>query len=341
MNIIFCLVSRQTMPNVLPVLMYKPEKVVLFETPEESQSAENLYHLFKNKNIQVERVRKLNAYDFGNLKQIIRDYLEKENNVALNITGGTKLMALAAYEAFKQSSKQIFYCDTEHKQIIHIFPDYNYEKLVTSLSIEEYLESYGYKIISKKDDSDAKLYFQLFDFINNNNLLRSFIKFFSQIRKQIQFSNPKFSYHSPDKQFSFIKEYDKYIIRYKNSNQIVINSSNFKIGDWLEYYVYYQVKKKYNLIPYLNVKIQNNNVENEIDLLFIKDYKLYLISCKSGRSNNQYDLYQLETLRTVTSGTFGKGVFITANKNSNPFLKRASELKIKVLNIFSDNLELL
>lgn len=329
------------MPNVLPVLMYKPEKVVLFETPEESQSAENLYHLFKNKNIKVERVSNLNAYDFVSLKRIIHDYMKKENNVALNITGGTKLMALAAYEAFKQSSKQIFYCDTEHKQIIHLSPDYKTEKLVTSLSVEEYLASYGYKIISKKDDSDAKLYFQLFDFINNNNLLRSFIKFFNHVRKEIQFSNPKFSYHSPDKLFSFIKEYDKYIIRFKNSNQIVNSSSNFKIGDWLEYYVYYQVKKKYNLVPYLNVKIQNNNVENEIDLLFIQDYKLCLISCKSGKGSNQYDLYQLETLRTITSGTFGKGVFITANKNSTPFLKRAKELKIKVLNIFNENFELL
>lgn len=37
-NTIFCLVSRQPLANVLPVLMFKPKNVILFATPEEKNA---------------------------------------------------------------------------------------------------------------------------------------------------------------------------------------------------------------------------------------------------------------------------------------------------------------
>lgn len=330
------------MPNLLPVLMFKPKKIVLFETPEETFSAENLYNLFLSKNISVERVKNLNAYDFEGIKKVISDKVKNENDACLNITGGTKLMALAAYEAFISQKKEIIYCDTEHKNIIFLSPDIKKINLNANLTIEDYLNSYGYTIISRKNASEAEKFFNLFEFINQTNSLKSFTKFFINVRTKLHSQLPKFNVYSSDKLFRFIKEIDKYIIVYNNSNRIIIQNSDFKSGDWLEYYVYYLLFMKYNIKPYLGVKIKNKfGVENEIDLLFLKDYILYLISCKSGKKDNQYDLYQLETLRTITSGTFGKGVFITANENSKPFLRRAKELKIKILNIFNDNFEFL
>ncbi|MGB9665536.1 MAG: hypothetical protein ACPL25_11560, partial [Ignavibacteria bacterium] len=65
-----------------------------------------------------------------------------------------------------------------------------------------------------------------------------------------------------------------------------------------------------------------------------------LYSCKSGKRDNQYDLFQIETLRNITSGTFGKGFFVTPNQQSISFLQRAKELNIRVVNIFKDRSEL-
>jgi len=102
MNTMFCLVSRQAMANVLPVLMYKPAKVMFFATPEEKRTANNLEKLFKEKRITVFRKDDLNAYDYISFKSMIKEQLNKitDSDVCLNVTGGTKLMALAAYEAF-------------------------------------------------------------------------------------------------------------------------------------------------------------------------------------------------------------------------------------------------
>lgn len=154
MKAIFCLVSRQTMANVLPVLMYKQETAILFAQPEERKSADNLEKLFKSKSIKVIRLDNLDAYNYLHFKEKIEEYTNKfDDNIALNLTVGAKLMVLAAYEVFAKENFIIIYCDTEHKNLIAIYPEYKIEKINAKLTIDDYLFSYGYKIIEKKDEN--------------------------------------------------------------------------------------------------------------------------------------------------------------------------------------------
>jgi hypothetical protein len=94
------------MANVLPVMMYKPKNVFLFATPEEKDCANNLEQLFKSKKINVIRKDGLNAYDYFAFKKCVIENLDNiKDEVWLNVTGGTKLMALAAYEAFAEKNR--------------------------------------------------------------------------------------------------------------------------------------------------------------------------------------------------------------------------------------------
>jgi len=345
MNTIYCLVSRQAMANVLPVFMYKPSKVMLFTTPEENQCADNLNKLFESKKISVKIKDNLDAYDYTSFKETVKQELEQsEGDVCLNVTGGTKLMALAAYEAFAEKDKKIIYCDTEHQKIINLFPVNETAKLKAELTIGDYLNSYGYTIEETKQIENLEDYFELFSFIEQNNSLSSFIDMFAKIREHLAYENkikqPKFTLISNDKLFQFQKNYYDYFIQFGHPNKtsIKISISDFKSGDWLEIYVYYLLKKKQNLFPLLGVKLKNSEgVENEIDVMALKDYRLNIFSCKSGKKDNQFDLFQLETLRNITSGTFGKGIFVTTNNHSSSFEKRAKELSIQILNILKND----
>jgi len=340
MNTMFCLVSRQSMANVLPVLMFKPSYVVLFATPEEKRSADNLQKLFQSKSISVKRIDGLNAYDFTNFKKIVSEELNSSvDETWLNITGGTKLMALAAYEAFAEKNKRIIYCDTEHQHIITLSPENKIENLIAEITISDYLLSYGYHIKETKDLSIVTKFYPLFGFILKNNLINDFISFYQEIR-EIHFED-HLNIQIKRKNFHLYKNFDTYTFLFdpKNKKSFSVSSSQYKSGDWLEYYIYYTLKEKYKLNPLTGVKIVSaENVENEIDVLVLKDYKLYNYSCKSGKSDNQFDLFQLETLRNITSGTFGKGIFVTTKKGSKRFLERAKELNIKTINI-SNNQE--
>lgn len=338
----FCLVSRQAMANVLPVFMYKPTDVILFTTPEENQCAKNLEELFLSKNIKVFRIENLDAYDYIKFKEAVKTQLEKidSNDVVLNVTGGTKLMALAAYEAFAEKDKSIIYCDTEHQNIINLFPSYSLTPLKAELSVEEYLKAYGFKIVESKDSFAEDDYFRLFRFIDSENLMQSFINLNTKIRARIGREEPKFTVTNQDYKFQFQKNYDNYILTFgsKSKHTLRIDFNDFKTGDWLEYYIYYKLKIRENLSPLIGVKINNpDGVENEIDVMVIKDFRLYLYSCKTGKNNDQFDLYQLETLRNITSGTFGKGVFVTSNLQTEKFLKRAKELSVSVINVLDNN----
>lgn len=342
MNTMFCLVSRQSMANVLPVLMYKPSYVVLFATPEEKRSADNLQKLFQSKSISVKRIDGLNAYDFTNFKKIVSEELNSSvDETWLNITGGTKLMALAAYEAFAEKNKRIIYCDTEHQHIITLSPENKIENLIAEITISDYLLSYGYHIKETKDVSIVTRFYPLLDFILKNKLIQEFISFFQKIRENHIEDDPESNIQSINKNFHLYKNFDTYTFLFdpKNKKSFSVSSSQYKSGDWLEYYIYYTLKEKYKLNPLTGVKIVSaKNVENEIDVLVLKDYKLYNYSCKSGKSDDQFDLFQLETLRNITSGTFGKGIFVTTKKGSKRFLERAKELNIKTINI-SNNQE--
>jgi len=338
MDTMFCLVSRQSMANVIPVLMYKPQNVVLFATPEEHKSADFLQNLFKSKLINVKRINGLNAYDYLNFKKVVSDLLEKTNgDVWLNVTGGTKLMALAAYEAFAEKEKTIIYCDTDHQKIIFLYPENKVEKIQANITIKDYLLSYGYKIQETRDVNHIRKFYDLFDYIVTNNLMQSFIRFNNLIRERFTLSQSRYTINSSDRRFRFIKEMNNIFIEYgpplSNNKRIEFSYQEYQHGNWLEFYTFYIYDKRLNLNPLSGVKILNNEgIENEIDLVFLKDYKLHLVSCKSGRSN-QYDLFQLETLRNITSGTFGKGIFITTKNPTSRFLDRARNLGIEVKHV--------
>ncbi len=337
----FCLISRQAMANVLPVLMFKPQNVFLLATPEEKFCADNLEKLFASKKINVKRKDGLNAYDYIAFKEVIKNELDNSgSDVCLNVTGGTKLMALAAYEAFAEKDKKIIYCDTEHQNIITLFPEYNLSSLVAGLTIQDYLLSYGYTIEETKNIDNEENYFKLFSFIETNGLMNSFIEMYTKVREslasEINIHKPKFTIISNDNVFQFQKNFDNYFIQYgkQKKSSIKVVFSDFKSGDWLEFYIYYLLKHKNNLNPLIGIKIKNDEgVENEIDVMVLKDYRLNIYSCKTGKKDNQFDLYQLETLRQITSGTFGKGIFVTANKHSEKFLNRAKELSISVIQV--------
>lgn len=333
MNTMFCLVSRQSMANVLPVLMYKPNYVVLFATPEEKRSADNLQKLFQSKSISVKRIDGLNAYDFTNFKKIVSEELNSSvDETWLNITGGTKLMALAAYEAFAEKGLKIIYCNTDRNQIIHIAPQPNTEKLNLDVSIQDYLHSYGYTVVSSRTKDVKREYFELFELIEANNLKIKFAEFLNDYRSQTGSENPLKTYHDKKNRIFTIQKTPAAIILFVNNTKFKFNNEKFLKGDWLEYFMLYSLGKQ-NIKPEVGVKIiSDSNVENEIDIIFIKDYQLFLISCKSGKNSDpNKDIYELETLRNIAGGTFGKAFLFTIQELTERINQRARDLKIDTL----------
>jgi len=332
MKTLICLVSKQSMANVIPALEIKPDKVILLSTAEEKNTALNIQNALAKNNINTDIHKDLiSPYKLDKIQKAINKIIAADNSeFILNVTGGTKIMAITAFEIFKENNLKVIYYDPDHHQIMKLFPGYSDEKVKLTIKIEDYLLAYGYKITEDLTNSGrAESKQKLFNAFNETRF-HEFIYFLDFIKKNFQLNEPKIFKTIFD--FRFTKNYDAITITdLKSKQNVKYGLPEFKIGDWLEDFVYLKLKNKgYDDIKY-GVKIKNGKVSNEIDVIASKNCRLCLFSCKSGKSD-QYDIVQLEILRNLAGGIFGKAFLITTDISRNLITDRANALKIPILN---------
>jgi len=108
------LVGEQPVPNLLPVRHYKPKGVVLVYSERTERIANNL------KSVLVPRLCimcKVLPYEVdvlqSNLKKVFEDKHWEGEDLIFNLTGGTKLMMLAAYSVAQELGSQCLYLISE------------------------------------------------------------------------------------------------------------------------------------------------------------------------------------------------------------------------------------
>lgn len=150
-----CLISAQATPNLLPLLdeTWRPKKVVLACSAQMKQAAQALRDVVKTKaaGMVVEKLELPSAYDYDALSNSFLSYLAEHeaDNIALNVTGGTKLMAVAAQEAFRSVGKPVFYVNVESDQVLVIgekATGQSAQPLRAKLKVHEILRSHGYAV---------------------------------------------------------------------------------------------------------------------------------------------------------------------------------------------------
>ena len=113
------LVSDQTMPNFLPVLNkdLKPKSVTLAVSNKMQSRAQWLKKEIEKHQVQIlpdielgENVADVNIVQSVFMKWV-DDNKELFENSVLNVTGGTKPMAIAAQETFRMGGRPVFYVD--------------------------------------------------------------------------------------------------------------------------------------------------------------------------------------------------------------------------------------
>jgi len=331
MSILVCLVSQQAMANVIPALELRPEKVVLLTTSREMGTAENIKKVLNESGIDTEIFHDLiSPYNLDKIKLIIRKLFDEyKNDMILNVTGGTKTMAISAFEIFKENNKPVIYYDPDHHSIMSLTNNSEPEKVKNKLDIKSYLKSYGYEIYEEgttKGRAESKeKFFAGFD----ETRFIEFSLFLDYIRKNYQLNEPRINRSLTG--FTFTKNFDVIrIIDDKSKESLQYDLSTFAFGDWLEDYFYLKLKKEnYDDVKYA-VKFKTNGIENEIDVLASKDCKLFLYSCKSGKSE-QKDLMQIDILRKLAGGIFGKAFFLSTSNLGEGSIQRAKILNVNLL----------
>ena len=149
MTIMISLVGEQPIPILLPVRYLQPAKTLLVYTTTTEPVARRLSGL-----IAGSELVKTSAYEFGSVLQELRAACASlTGELLFNLTGGTKIMALAAYALAIERQSDFVYLQSEgHQSLLFRYPPASSnpsmrERIPALISCDDYLRAHlsGYR----------------------------------------------------------------------------------------------------------------------------------------------------------------------------------------------------
>ena len=326
-----CLVSEQLLPNLLPVLdtETRPQEVVLLVTPKMETAAERLKILLGETGCRVS-ITAIRAYRIEDIRESVLEVIAAFPGVtlALNATGGTKVMALGAYGVFRDFDLPVFYIDSENEAVVSLSSPQQTSRLSDLLKIETCLKCYGYKVISTGNPElhpkNRRLYQSLVDDIERWEQPLGNLNYFAGKARHQLWCKLDESLDNNQRLTDLMALFqtaghlnidgDRLIFRNEDSRSLVQ-------GGWLEQYVYGLIedlrRKQKVRDTAIGVVVKNmRGTKNEIDVACTYANRLHVIECKTANLRGEHAkgddiVYKLDNLRDLMGGTYSRALLVS------------------------------
>lgn len=367
------LVSDQTIPNVLIAAHYSPDYLLFLTTPamERRGKAEAILKTLALRGRDYrDRCHKIvveadSIVDLQNKTSAWIHDQPRDLAFIVNLTGGTKLMAIAAYDIFKDFGGEMVYLPIPRNEILTPFPKRRPrppEPLTERLSVQEYLTAYGFhttnqdRLAGYQERCRSRKEVTRFLFAHYRDLLPLLEVLGADLRPQ---KNKKkvlqrgYDLCAPFKaenenQLRFLDMLGFKRLQAEIRKTIHQDDADYLCGGWLEERLFLAVEAA---LPVgadvcLNVRCEApGGSANEFDVLFTLDNVLYLIECKSLGSAQDDDkeminafLYKLGALRQnfgltpkAFLATTSPGVLDAAHQVKGHLLERGRQLNTEII----------
>lgn len=363
-----CLVSAQATPNLLPVLdeAWRPHRVVLACSAQMKEAAQTLRSVIQTKGggIVVDLLDLPNAYDYAALSDAFLKFLAEhaDENIALNVTGGTKLMAVAAQEVFRAEGKPVFYVNVESDEVLVIGEKAASQPLRAKLKVHEMLRAHGYNVTPHEQPQTSRelrdLTARLIDHVTNAGRA---LGAFNALARAARDNNLRAEF-APGQDSGALGDIvalfaDAGLLRQQGNMLIFKNEESrfFANGGWLEAHVFevlQSLRSQHEGLSDVAMGVRvsfaggtnktKNNDKNEIDIAFLFRNTLHLIECKTANlaqsgqgedSKATEAIYKMESLLKL-GGLRTRGMVIDyrgelAKSEANQ--KRAAEAGIAIV----------
>lgn len=355
MHIHVTLLGKEALPLYYPIKQSdpRPDKVYIIGTNDNKIIAERLQNLLtKNQNGILDSILpKVKSLEF--VKTSPFDYNSTINacneihrlnpdvpaeNFTYNVTGGTKVMTLAAFQVAKERNCNIIYTDS--KSIKHLSPDNLTDTpLNCNITIFEIIALQGQIIKDaqqfdlQKDAVEISAAEKVFEFWMKKRSVYQGLReaIFGKKGENDNVTIPNFRKFDVKKE-SYIfecSEKDKAGMRrleiYNNYGERFLDikckdpKSLLLKGVWWEVLVADAIAKRFPDYPiWRNVKFKpvdgngEKYVKNEVDVLVNIGSKFLFVECKSGAFNSDV-IHKMNTVRATFGGEKSKAVLVSAS----------------------------
>lgn len=350
-TILVSLISDQTIPNILAIEHFKPDEL-LFVTTEEMERKNKVPAIMSTLDRlglkYADRSSKITVQEDSILdchRKMDSWIQEREDaEFIINLTCGTKIMSIAAYEFFKDYSSRMIYIPVPKNGFIVPFPKKSPRKpidLDLRVSVIQYLTAYGLNVVN-----EAKLRSYQEEAVRRRELSEWIMNNYDDIKNLLVWLSGNLRMHRNDKEYNFTGSFSgangeesnflgKLGFTYNDnavSRKLTRSEIRYLTGGWLEEYCFNKVSGYQHLgidDAVIGLSLKNaKGRDNEFDVMFTKENALYFIECKSLDQYEDKDtnvLYKIGALQKEF-GLRVKSFLVTTS----PYILKNGKLKQSV-----------
>lgn len=336
------LLGKETLPAYYPIRMLQPDCVYIIGTDGNKTQANNLKNVIDSEHHEC-KICEASAYDIAQTQKVIEqiyDSLSDEDETTINITGGTKTMAIAAYNVGIAHQSDIVYTDS--KNLIYVKNNQT-TLLDCELTNELIFALQGQKLKSwiplKERDEKA---------VEDSLAIQKFISTHHDVYQKLQGENMKQKKGAPILRNIPLEnvryQFDGKVLTVSKRGETILKIENERAdslllaGRWWEVLVADALAKwsngRYEIwqdVVFNPVKQTNSKYDkNEVDILVRIGTTLIFVECKSGFFD-QNNIYKLDSVRSTYGSVKSKAILVSYYPFNFDLLEKASDKFVKIV----------
>lgn len=355
------IISAQTIPNYIFIKdFYKEGDSLLFFTS--STMTKPLKYILDTLGMSENdvEIQQLTEENWQVMCQEIASVIKPDVNYLVNTTGGTKYMSMAVSEEFhKHPNADFFYIP--YPKNVYLKTSENAIPIKHRVSIKEYMGITKGVDYSVKQCVKSRDYVYAF-FEHYNNMTQDELMVLDKIRTN--FRNQKFEIADvalvsskatsavtkpgtiKEKRYDFERIdrlnvlLDKINFPFAEPNKLNSKEIEFLTGGWYEEYMYYLIEDKVtpdDIALGVFIKQSENTNTNDLDVVFTKGNKLFVIECKTAITKTQFKgeeamfkeiSYKSATLKATLLGLPSNSYICSLSESDESFKKIAQKMGI-------------
>ncbi len=291
------LVSAQAAPNFLPAVEpgFQPKRVVMLVSGDMKENAGHLAKALRTEvpAMKVERVDVPDPYDLeGMVNQFLVLFdglVQGGERIALNVTGGTKPMAIAALQAAELAEIRSFYLRLDTNRLFFLGKNRSSRAIQTRRRLRTYLMAYGYELRTRNSRSFLNESSSVISHLLTKESYREAVPKLNWLAQQAEKKLKVRNEMNDAALDALLGEFEQVGLLSVHGRDIVFPSEDarfFVNGGWLEELTTREVRKAFPEAEVLcNAEILTQNgkkpLKNEIDVMFWENDRLCLVECKT------------------------------------------------------------
>lgn len=351
MNHQITLVGGQWLPVYLGIKEYQPDHIHFVVSEESRNRIASIRDSIGEDKITVYFCDPYNFSSVANTIENIISGIGDHGAIQINLTGGTKIMFLAAQSIIQNKKIRGFYID--QNETVLFVPEFTPHKLTCSLTVQEFLQMSGHTITSSKSfddfsESEVKEAFAIRDFITIHDTVSTKVN--AALRKIINASKgsmPKKDSFSLAGGIELAWDCDNIHLKVNGKTLLALQSRSartfFFYAGWWEYVVADAIRrwegaKEIYMQCEIPFKESTGISKNEIDILVNLGKKLIFIECKSGNITPN-EINKMKIVRDTYGGLISKTMLVSRYKPSPEIMEKCDELHIDTFFLYDNKTE--